>query len=56
MPAPPGDAVTLRGHGLRKRYGRRVALDGVDLEVAPGRIVGLLGRNGAGKTTAFRIV
>jgi len=45
---------TLRIRGLRKRYrGRRGALanDGVDLEVAPGNVVGLLGHNGAGKTT-----
>ena len=46
--------ATLRISGLRKRYrGRRGALanDGVDLEVAPGNVVGLLGHNGAGKTT-----
>ncbi len=45
---------TLRIRGLRKRYrGRRGALanDGVDLDVAPGSVVGLLGHNGAGKTT-----
>ncbi len=36
---------------LVKRYGTRPAVDGVDLAVAPGEIVGLLGRNGAGKTT-----
>ncbi|MEM7674525.1 MAG: LPS export ABC transporter ATP-binding protein [Myxococcota bacterium] len=48
--------MTLRGIGLGKRYGRTVVLDGVNLDVSPGRIVGLLGRNGAGKTTAFRIL
>jgi ABC-2 type transport system ATP-binding protein len=41
---------------LRKRYGNRVALDGVDLAVAPGEVLGLLGPNGAGKTTLVSIV
>jgi ABC-2 type transport system ATP-binding protein len=35
--------------GLRKRFGPRTALDGLDLEVAPGTVHGLLGPNGAGK-------
>jgi ABC-2 type transport system ATP-binding protein len=42
--------------GLRKAYGTRTALAGVDLEIAPGEIVGLLGPNGAGKTTLVSIV
>ncbi|OZM73306.1 daunorubicin/doxorubicin resistance ABC transporter ATP-binding protein DrrA [Amycolatopsis antarctica] len=42
--------------GLRKRYGDRVALAGVDLTVPPGTVHGLLGPNGAGKTTAVRIL
>ncbi|MGC0419621.1 ABC transporter ATP-binding protein [Embleya sp. AB8] len=42
--------------GLRKRYGEVVALDGFELEVAPGEIVGLVGHNGAGKTTFARAV
>ena len=40
---------------LRKRYGATEALKGVDLEVAPGELVGLLGPNGAGKSTLVKI-
>ena len=42
--------------GVFKRYGMRVALDGIDLGVAPGSALGLLGPNGAGKTTALRLL
>ena len=42
--------------GLRRRYGRTAALDGLSLTVEPGQIFGFLGPNGAGKTTAMRIV
>ena len=42
--------------GLGKRYGDLWALRDLDLEVAPGRVLGLLGHNGAGKTTAIRIL
>ena len=43
-------------HGLRKSYGGRAVLDGVDLTVRPGELVALLGPNGAGKTTTVEIV
>jgi ABC-2 type transport system ATP-binding protein len=49
-------APRLRVTGLSRRYGARVALDGVGFEVAPGEVFGLLGPNGAGKTTAFRLL
>jgi ABC-2 type transport system ATP-binding protein len=39
---------------LTKRYGARVAVDGLTFTVAPGEIVGLVGPNGAGKTTTLR--
>jgi daunorubicin resistance ABC transporter ATP-binding subunit len=42
--------------GLEKSYGRTVALAGVDLAVERGTVLGLLGRNGAGKTTVVRIL
>jgi sodium transport system ATP-binding protein len=45
----------IAARGLTKRYGTRLALDGVDFTAADGRITGLLGPNGAGKTTTFRI-
>src|SRR5450756_2225891 len=42
--------------GLRHRYGTRLALDGVSFAVPRGEIFGLLGPNGGGKTTLFKIV
>ena len=42
--------------GLRKRFGKTKALDGLDLVVPQGAVYGLLGPNGAGKTTAVRIL
>ena len=48
--------MSLAGAGLGKRYGRRQVVEGVNLEVAPGEIVGLLGPNGAGKTTTFYLL
>jgi daunorubicin resistance ABC transporter ATP-binding subunit len=42
--------------GLAKSYGSKVALAGVDITVAQGTVLGLLGRNGAGKTTVVRIL
>src|SRR6202171_4129807 len=42
--------------GLRKTYGEKVVLDGVDLTIAQGEVFALLGPNGAGKTTIVRIL
>jgi ABC-2 type transport system ATP-binding protein len=42
--------------GLRKSYGKTVALDSLDLSVAEGEVHGFLGPNGAGKTTTIRIL
>jgi ABC-2 type transport system ATP-binding protein len=42
--------------GLRKRFGKLDAVAGVDLALAPGRIYGLLGPNGSGKTTTIRML
>ena len=50
------DEHLLQAKGLRKRFGTREVVRGVDLAVRAGEIVGLLGKNGAGKTTSFRMV
>ena len=46
----------ISARGLSKRYGRTVAVDHIDLDIPPGRIVGLIGPNGAGKTTALKAI
>lgn len=52
---PKGEhALELRG--VTKRYGRRMALDGLDLIVPRGTVFGLVGSNGAGKTTSLTVV
>ena len=46
----------LEAHGLVRRFGGVVALDGLDLAVASNEILGLIGPNGSGKTTFFNVV
>jgi ABC-2 type transport system ATP-binding protein len=46
----------IRTRNLTKRFGRRTALDGLDLDVPPGEVLGYLGPNGAGKTTTIRLL
>ena len=48
--------LAIAANGLRKSYGDKVVLDGVDLAVPEGTIFSLLGPNGAGKTTAVNIL
>ncbi|HZQ80943.1 MAG TPA: ABC transporter ATP-binding protein [Gaiellaceae bacterium] len=48
------DAIETRS--LTKRYGRTLALDGLDLRVTRGEVYGYLGPNGAGKTTTIRLL
>ena len=52
-PMPP---AAVAATGLRKSYGDKVVLDGIDLHVAEGTIFALLGPNGAGKTTIVQIL
>lgn len=54
---PLGASSPLAAKGLTKRYSSNaLALAGLDLEARPGEIVGLLGRNGAGKSSAVRLI
>jgi ABC-2 type transport system ATP-binding protein len=52
--AAGGPVVVARG--LTKRFGNITAVDALDLELAPGRIYGVLGPNGSGKTTLIRLL
>jgi ABC-2 type transport system ATP-binding protein len=53
---PPAAAPAVRVEGLRFAFGAREVLRGVGFEVAAGEMFGLLGPNGGGKTTLFRII
>jgi ABC-2 type transport system ATP-binding protein len=52
----PTPSLALTTRGLRKSYGSRRALDGLDLSVPAGVVYGFLGPNGAGKTTTMRLL
>jgi ABC-2 type transport system ATP-binding protein len=56
MTATTASPSAIRVRGLRKAYGDRVVLDGIDLDVAEGTVYALLGPNGAGKTTTIHIL
>src|SRR6202162_53302 len=48
--------TVVEARGLRKAFGKTIALDGIDLHVEEGHILGLIGPNGAGKSTALNAV
>ncbi len=54
--ALPATAPLLRTEGVRVSYGRIEAVRGVDIQVAPGEFVGVIGSNGAGKTSLMRAI
>src|SRR5215470_172981 len=49
-------AATIVTQGLSRTFGELVAVDGVDLKVAPGQFFGFLGPNGAGKSTTIKML
>ncbi|MGE3911450.1 MAG: ABC transporter ATP-binding protein [Chloroflexota bacterium] len=56
MPEPGSPVPAISARGLRKVYGRKVALHDLTLTVHPGEVFGFLGPNGAGKTTTVKIL
>src|SRR5579863_5797928 len=54
MPATTASAVRVAG--LRKSFGDKFVLDGIDLDITEGTVFALLGPNGAGKTTTVQIL
>ena len=55
-PAAEPQAAAISTRGLTRRFGPLVAVDGLDLEIARGTIFGLLGANGAGKSTTIKML
>ena len=47
-------SAVISARGMTKRYGKRVAVDNIDFDIPAGRIVGLIGPNGSGKTTTLK--
>ncbi len=50
------NAAGISIRGVTKRYGSTIALNGVDLDVRPGEVLGIAGPNGAGKSTLIRVI
>jgi ribose transport system ATP-binding protein len=54
--APDNPQAILSFHGMSKRFGGTLAVDGIDLDLYPGEILALLGENGAGKSTLIKML
>ena len=52
----PDTTPVISARGLTKVFDKHIAVNGIDLTIAPGRIVGIVGPNGAGKTTALNSI
>lgn len=56
MAMPERSTSILSVRGLRRTFGELTAVDGLDLDLAPGECVAVIGHNGSGKTTALRVI
>ncbi|MFH9821309.1 ATP-binding cassette domain-containing protein, partial [Streptomyces sp. NPDC017230] len=56
MTTPTSHPFAIAARGLRKAYGDKTVLDGIDVRVPAGTVFSLLGPNGAGKTTVVKIL
>jgi len=56
MTQPPNEEPAIRVHGLTRRFGGFTAVRAISFEVARGEVFGFLGANGAGKTTAIKML
>ena len=55
-PSAIASNAVISVHGLTKRFGKVTAVDNASFEIQPNTITGLLGRNGAGKTTIMQVL